>query len=108
VLIDTAISGERNVIKKEAQNILKYEGPTTEVRNTRTMKTEVIPIIITTGATEAISRSLRKYLSNCAVSAVSLTRSTSTWISVKGIGALAIIAVLTWREKRNNKLKKRC
>ena len=32
MLIDVAISGDRNVIKKEAENILKYKDLTTEIQ----------------------------------------------------------------------------
>jgi len=32
MLIDIAISGDRNVIKKEAENIPKYKEPTTEIQ----------------------------------------------------------------------------
>jgi hypothetical protein len=32
MLIDVAISGYRNVIKKQAENILKYKGLTTEIQ----------------------------------------------------------------------------
>jgi len=48
MLIDVAISGDRNVIKKEA-----------DMWN---VKTKVIPVII--GATGNISKSFRKYVSN--------------------------------------------
>jgi hypothetical protein len=34
MLIDVAISEDRNVIKKEADNILKYTGLTTEIQRT--------------------------------------------------------------------------
>ena len=52
MLIDVAISGDRNVIKKEAENISKYKGPTIEVQRMWNVKTNVIPVII--GATETI------------------------------------------------------
>jgi hypothetical protein len=32
MLIDVAISGDRNVIKKEAEKILKYKDPTIEIQ----------------------------------------------------------------------------
>ena len=60
MLIDVAISGARNVIKKEVEKILKYKDLTTEIQRMWNVKTRVIPVI--TGATGTISKSLRKYL----------------------------------------------
>jgi hypothetical protein len=60
-LIDVAISGERNVIKKEAEKILKYED-LIEIQRMWNVITNVIPVII--GATGNISKSFRKYVSN--------------------------------------------
>jgi hypothetical protein len=48
VLVDTAISGERNVIKEEAEKILEYEDLVIEIQRMCNVKTEVIPV--TTGA----------------------------------------------------------
>ena len=62
MLIDVAISGDRNVIKKEAEKILKYKDLTIEIQGMWKVKTRVIPVII--GATGTISKSLRKYVSN--------------------------------------------
>jgi len=62
MLIDVAISGDRNVIKKEAEKILKYKDLTIEIQRMWNVKTKVIPVII--GATGAISKSFRKYVSN--------------------------------------------
>ena len=59
---DVAISGDRNVIKKEAENILKYEDLTIEIQRMWKVKTKVIPVII--GATGTISKLFRKYVSN--------------------------------------------
>jgi len=56
MLVDVAISGDRNVIKKEAEKI------TIEIRRMWNVKTKVIPVII--GATGTISKSFRKYMSN--------------------------------------------
>jgi hypothetical protein len=61
MLIDVAIPGDRNVIQKEADKILKYKDVTTEIRRMWNMKTGVIPVII--GATGTISKSFRKYVS---------------------------------------------
>jgi len=57
MLIDVAISGDRNVIRKEAEKIL-----TTEIQRMWNVKTKVIPVI--KGATGTISKSFRKYVSN--------------------------------------------
>jgi hypothetical protein len=62
VLIDVAISGDRNVNKNEAENILKYKDLTTETKRTWSVKTKVIPVIIE--ATGTISKTFRKYVSN--------------------------------------------
>jgi hypothetical protein len=57
MLIDAAISEDRNISKKESKMILKYKDLPTEWN----VKTNVIPIL--TGATGTISKSFRKYLS---------------------------------------------
>jgi hypothetical protein len=62
MLIDVAISGDRNVIKKEAKKILKYKDLTIEIQCMWNVKTNVIPVII--GAMGTISKSFRKYMSN--------------------------------------------
>jgi hypothetical protein len=62
MLIDVAISGHINVIKKETEKILKYKNLTTEIQCMWAVKTKVIPVII--GATGTISKSFRKYVSN--------------------------------------------
>ena len=46
MLIDVAISGDRNVFKKEAEKILKYKDLTIEIRRTWNVKTKVIPVMI--------------------------------------------------------------
>jgi len=53
---------ERNVIKKEAEKILKYKDLTLEIQRMWNVKTKVIPVII--GATGTVSKSFRKYVSN--------------------------------------------
>ena len=50
------------MIKKEAEKILKYKDPTTEIQRMWNVKTKVIPVI--TAATGTISKSFRKYVSN--------------------------------------------
>jgi hypothetical protein len=62
MLIDVAISGDRNVIKKDANKILKYKDLTTEIQRMWNVKTKVIPVII--GVNGTISESFRKYVSN--------------------------------------------
>jgi hypothetical protein len=54
MLIYVAISGDRNVIKKEAEKISKYKGTTIEVQRMWKVKTNVKPVI--TGATGTISK----------------------------------------------------
>jgi hypothetical protein len=61
MLIDVAIPGDRNVIKKEAEKILKHTDLTTETQCTWNVKTRVIAVII--GASGTISKSFRKYVS---------------------------------------------
>jgi len=62
MLIDVVISRDRNVIKKEAEKILKYKNLTIEIQCMWNVRTKVIPVI--TGATRTISKSFRKYVSN--------------------------------------------
>jgi len=62
MLIDVAISGDRNMIKKEAEKILKYKDLSIEIQRMWNVKTKVIPVII--GETGTISKSFRKYVSN--------------------------------------------
>ena len=54
MLIDVAISGDRNVIKKEAKKILKYKDLTIEIQRMWNVKRKVISVII--GATGTISK----------------------------------------------------
>jgi hypothetical protein len=59
MLIEAAISGDRNVLKKkESKKIRKYTDLTTEIQCICSVKTKAIPVI--TGANGTIS----KYLSN--------------------------------------------
>jgi hypothetical protein len=53
MLIDVAISGDRNVIKK-AEKILKYKDLTIEIQHMWNVKTKVIQVII--AATGTISK----------------------------------------------------
>jgi hypothetical protein len=62
MLIDVAMPGDRNVIKKETEKILKYKDLITEIQRLWNVKTKVTPVII--GATGTVSESFRKYLSS--------------------------------------------
>jgi len=62
MLIDVAISGDRDVIKKEAEKILKYKDLTIEIQRMWNVKKKVIPVII--GTTGTIAKSFRKYVSS--------------------------------------------
>jgi len=62
MLIDVAISEDRNVIKTVADKILKYKDLTIEIQRMWNVKTKGIPVII--GANGTISKSFRKYVSN--------------------------------------------
>jgi hypothetical protein len=62
MLIDVAISGDRNVIKKGTEKIIKHKDLTIEIQRMWNVKTKVIPVII--GASGTISKSFRKYMSN--------------------------------------------
>jgi hypothetical protein len=62
MLIDVAISGDGNVIEKEAEKILKYKDLTIEIQRMWKVKAKVIPII--TWATGTLSNSFTKYVSN--------------------------------------------
>jgi hypothetical protein len=62
MLIDVAILGDRNVIEKEAEKILKYKDLTIEIQNMWNIKARGIPVI--TGTAGTISKSFRKYVSD--------------------------------------------
>jgi hypothetical protein len=57
MLIDVAITGERNVIKKGAENILKYKDLTIEIQRMWNVSAKMIPLIIE--ATGTVSKSLQ-------------------------------------------------
>jgi len=61
MLINVAIPGDRNVIKKEVEKILKYEDLKIEIQREWNVKAKVIQVII--GATGTISESPRQRLS---------------------------------------------
>jgi hypothetical protein len=58
MLIDVTVSGDRNVIKKEAEKILKHKNFRIKIQRMWNVKTKVIPVIGT------ISKSFRKYVRN--------------------------------------------
>ena len=62
MLIDVAISGDRNVIRKETEKIRKYKDLKIEIQRMWNVKTKVIPVVI--GATGTVSKLFRKYVSN--------------------------------------------
>jgi hypothetical protein len=61
MLVDVAIPGDKNVIKREAGKILKYKNPITETEPMWNVRAKVIPVTRVTGT---ISKSLRQYQSN--------------------------------------------
>jgi hypothetical protein len=66
------------VIKKEAENILKYKDLTTETQRILHVKTKVMPVI--TGETGTISKSFGKYLSNISAElGIQELQKTATW-----------------------------
>jgi hypothetical protein len=62
MLIHTAISGDRNMIKTKTDNTSIYKDLTIDTPRPWNVKTEVMPVEI--GATGTISESFRKYPSN--------------------------------------------
>jgi len=62
MLIYVAILGDRNMIKKEAENILKYKFLAIVIQRMLNVKAKVTPVVI--GATGTTSKSLRQYLKN--------------------------------------------
>jgi len=62
MLIEVAISGSRNVTKKEAKKILKYFDLIMEIRHMWNVRATVIPVII--GVIGTILKSLRQYLTS--------------------------------------------
>ena len=62
MLIDNAIPGDRNLIKKEAEKILKYKDLIIDIQCMWNVKAKVILVI--KGVTGTISKSLRQYVSN--------------------------------------------
>ena len=63
MLIDVAIPGDRNVIKREAEKILKSKELIIENQRMWNVKANVMPVILIWAA-GTISKPLRQYLSN--------------------------------------------
>ena len=62
VFVDVTISGDRNVMKKESETIIKFKDLTIEIQHMWNVKSKVIPVTIR--ATGTISKSFTKYLGN--------------------------------------------
>jgi uncharacterized protein YycO len=62
MLVHVAISGDRNVIKKEAEKIIKLKALTIENQPMWNVIAKAISVII--GVTGTISKSLTQYLNN--------------------------------------------
>jgi len=62
MLIDVAIPGDRNVIKKESEDILKYKDLTNEIQRMWNVKAKAMPVKI--GVTGTTLEFLRQYMSN--------------------------------------------
>jgi hypothetical protein len=62
MLLETGITADRSIFKKEAEKILKYKDLKIEIQRKWNVKTKVTPVMI--GATGTISKSFRKYLSS--------------------------------------------
>ena len=58
--VHVAIPANRNVVQKEAEEMLKYKSLCIEIQRMWSLKCTIIPVII--GATGIITRSLRKHL----------------------------------------------
>ena len=62
IIINATLKSQKCDLKKCAEKVLKYKDLTIEIQRVWNVKTKVIPVII--GATETISKSFRKYVSN--------------------------------------------
>jgi hypothetical protein len=62
VSIDVAITGDRNVIQRGAERILKYKDPTVEIQRMWNVKAKETPVI--TGGDWNHFKPLTQYLSN--------------------------------------------
>jgi hypothetical protein len=76
VLTDVAVTGDRNVVKREAEKFLKYKDRIMEIHRVWNVRANVISdvinvITVITGATGTVSKSPTQYLSNIPDSTVS-------------------------------------
>ena len=62
MFLDVAISGDRSIKRKEAENILIHKILKTEIQRMWNVKVKVTPVI--RGATGTIANSFRQHLSN--------------------------------------------
>jgi len=62
MLIDVAVSEDRNAIKREAKKFLKYTDLTKEIQRMWNVTTKMITVI--KGETGSIPKTFRKYLNN--------------------------------------------
>jgi hypothetical protein len=60
IIIDVAIPADRNVVKKEAEQKLKYKSLCVEIKRMWNLKCRFLPVI--TGATGIVAKSLRNNL----------------------------------------------
>ena len=62
MILNVATSGDRNVIKTEAEKIWKHTERTVEIARMWSVKAKAIPVIV--GASGAVSDAFSNYLSN--------------------------------------------
>ena len=62
MLTDVVIAGDKNIIKEEAEEILKYAGLAIEIQRVWDVKAKVTTVM--TGAAGSYSKSFIQYLSN--------------------------------------------
>lgn len=60
LIIDVAIPSDRNIVKKEAEKVLKYKSLLIEVQRMWNVKANIIPIVI--GATGFVTTNMKKHL----------------------------------------------
>lgn len=60
LIIDVAVPSDSNIIRKEAEKIIKYRSLEIEIKRMWSVETAILPVVI--GATGRISSSLRDYL----------------------------------------------
>jgi len=99
VVIDVAIHRDRNVMKREAEKILKYKDLVIEIRCMWSVKAKVLPVI--TGAIGTISESVRQYLSNISgkreIKELQKTAILGTVHKLRGSADLKVQNIFCWR-----------